>query len=295
MIENVDRRVLAGFRCVDAMTGRSILAPLAVTTAPLVITRNRSGIFAVSDAPGLHGLTTQFLAPASWPAPSSYQITIQDPALRYLPRRAQIIAPQPLPPAVPLGSAAQPSPTTTTSSTTTTTTAAPATTAPATTTPPPATTAQGSTAQTSSGIVPQDVYLYPTPAAPVAPNWALIRASVVSSANPPAPLPWTVIQVSGVGNPPPTAITNQAGEALIAIPGLGLELSSSSTGSVTETTTPATITAWFDPSVLSQPAGWVANPDDILTNLSSAQWKSASQSVQLGPGQTVYANLTISL
>jgi len=82
---------------------------------------------------------------------------------------------------------------------------------------------------------------------------------------------------------------------LIAIPGLGLELSSSSTGSVTETTTPATITAWFDPSVLSQPAGWVANPDDILTNLSSAQWKSASQSVQLGPGQTVYANLTISL
>jgi len=45
MIENVDRRVLAGFRCVDAMTGRSILAPLAVTTAPLVITRNRSGVF----------------------------------------------------------------------------------------------------------------------------------------------------------------------------------------------------------------------------------------------------------
>jgi hypothetical protein len=292
MNENVDRRVLAGFRCVDAMTGHSILRPLTVTTAPLVITRNRSGVFAVTDAPGLHGLTTQFLAPALWPAPASYQITIQDPALRYLPRRAQIVAPQPLPIAVPQASPVPPSPTTTPSGTTT---AAPATTAPSSTTPPPATTAQASTAQTSSGMVPQDVFLYPTPAAPVSPNWALIRVSVFSTANPPAPLPWAVIQVSGVGNPPPTGVTNQGGEALIAIPGIGLKLSSSTTGSVTETTTPATITAWFDPSVLTRPAGWVANPDDILTNLSSAQWKSASQSVQLGPGQTVYANLRISL
>ena len=293
MNANVDRRVLAGFRCVDAITGRSILGPLIVTTAPLLVTRNRSGVFAVMDGPGFHNLTTQFLAPASWPGPTPYPITIQDPALRYLPRRARIIVPQPLPVAVPPGVSVQPSPTTTPPITTT---AQPTTTvAGATTTPSPTTTSQAAMPQPLPGMVPQDVYVYPTPAAPIAPNWAVIRASVLSNASPPAPLPWAVIQVSGVGNPPPTGVTNQGGETLLAVPGLGLKLSSASTGSVTETTTPATVTAWFDPSVLSQPVGWVSNPDDILVSLSSGQWKRASQSVQLGPGQTVYVNLTISL
>jgi hypothetical protein len=249
MTENVDRRALAGFSCVDAITSLSILSPLSVTGTPLVLRRNRSGVFAVMDAPGFTALTTEFLAPAptAWPAPASYEITIQDPSLRYLSRRAKISAPQPLP-----------------------------------VIPGPLT-------------LPQRVAMYPTPAAPVEPNWAVIRVSVVSNATPAGPLPWAVIQVQGASNPAPAGLTNQNGEALIAVPGLGLKLSSSSTGSVTETTTPATVTAWFDPTTLGQPKGWVPNPDDILLNLSSPQWKSASQAVQLGSGQTVFVTITISI
>jgi hypothetical protein len=277
MNENIDRRVLAGFRCIDAITSGSILQPLTVTAAPLVLRRNHSGVFAVMAAPGFTALTTRFLAPAAntWPSPANFEITIEDPTLRYLSRRATISAPQPLPVVPPP--------------------VAPLVTTPQATTPAPATTPQTSPPPVPPVTTPQTIVLYPTPAAPVAPNWAVIRASVVSSATPPAPLPWAVIQVLGAGNPPSVGLTNQNGEALLAVPGLGLSLSSNTTGAVTETTTSATVTAWFDPSSLGEPKGWVPNPDDILLNLSSSQWKSASQPVQLGPGQTVFVTLTISM
>ena len=270
MMETIDRRVLAGFRCVDAITGSSILSPLAVTGTPLAIKANRSGVFAVLDGPGLTPLTTQFVpsAPNSWPAPATYEITITDPAMQYLARRAYIAAPQPLPVLTPPATTAPP--------------AAGTTTTPQLPPPPPVTT-------------PQQVVLYPTTAAPLAPNWAVIRVLVTNNATPPAPLPWAVIQVTGAGSPAPAGLTNQNGEALLAVLGLGLKLSSSGTGSVTETTTAATVTAWFDPGSLGQAAGWVPNPDDILWNLSDPQWKSASQAVQLGPGQTVNVSIAISM
>jgi hypothetical protein len=287
MIENVDRRILAGFRCVDAITSGSILSPLTVTAALLVLRRNRSGIFAVMDAPGFTALTNQFLpsTSSSWPRPSSFEITIQDPTLSYLARRATIAVPQPLP-VIPPPSA--PAPTTT----------------PQATTPTPTTTGQGAPATTAPPAAPpplppvttpQTVVLYPTPAAPIAPNWAVVRVSVMSNATTPAPLPWAVIQLTGTGSATPVGLTNLNGEALLAVQGLGLSLSSNSTGAVTEATTAATVTALFDPSSLSQPKGWIPNPDDILLNQSSSQWKSASQPVQLGPGQTVFVTLTISL
>ena len=252
MSQNVDRRVLAGFRCVDAITSRTILQPLTIDADPLALRRNQSGIFAVVDAPGLTALTTQFLAPpaAAWPPSTNFEITIQDPALRYLPRRANIAAPQPLP-----------------------------------ATPPPKLPLN----------MPQSIVLFPTPAATLSPNWAVVRVAVVSGATPPAPLPWAAIQVLITGNPAATGLTNANGEAVLAVPGLGLALSSSGSGSVTETTTPATVTAWFDPSTLKQSPDWIPNPDDILLNLASASWKSASQTVQLGPGLTVFVTLTISL
>jgi hypothetical protein len=242
MNQLVDRRVLAGFRCIDAITSRSVVDPLTVAAPPLTLLRNRSGVFAVMDAPGLRSFTAQFLPPTNWPAPSAFEVTIKDPSLKYLARRANISAPQPL-----------------------------------------------------ASTAPQPVVLYPTPAAAVSPNWAVIRASVVSNATPARPLPYALIQVQGAGSQPPTGLTNSNGEALLAVPGLGLKLSSSASGAVTEATTAATITAWFDPTTLTRPANWIPNPDDILTNLSSSQWKSASQSIQLGPGQTVFVTLTISL
>jgi|GEM_PF-5835584 len=274
MNENIDRRVLAGFVCVDAITNSSITAPLTVTTNQLVLRRNRSGVFAVMNVnanPALSALTDEFIAPAAgviWPAPQNYEITIQDPTLKYLARRVMIAAPQPLPAASQTG-------------TTTTTTNAPTTTAAANAaTIPPVTS-------------PQSVALYPTPAATLAPNWAVVRAAIVS--NEAVPLQWAVVVITAGGKSTATGVTNENGETLLAVPGLGLNLSSSSSGSVVETTTTVTVTAWYDPTTSAQPQGWVSNPDDILQQLAATNppLKSASQEIQLGPGQTVSVALTI--
>lgn len=81
MNETLAWHVLAGFRCVDAITSGSVSGPLRVTAEPLQLHRNRGGVFAVMDAPGLAGYT-QSLIPASWPAgPAAYEIVIQDPSL----------------------------------------------------------------------------------------------------------------------------------------------------------------------------------------------------------------------
>jgi len=282
MIENVDRRALAGFRCIDAVTSSSILAPLAVSGTPLGLFRNRSGIYAVMDAPNISRNRTQILLPDpnSWPAPTAYEITIQDPSLQYLPRKANIQVPQPLPAPVTRGT----SPPTTT------------TTPPVTTTPAPTTTAQSAASQLPPVSTPQTVVMYPSPAAPISPNWAIVRVSVTNSATPPQPLPGAVVQISGATTSPLTGVTNSLGEALLAVPGLGWKVSSNSGGAVSEVTTAATISAWCDPTLLSKPAGWISNPDDILNNLSSSNWKSAPPTaVQLAPGQTVFVTLTISM
>ncbi len=308
MNETLAWHVLAGFRCVDAITSGSVLRPLRVSAKRLHLRRNRSGVFAVMDAPGLAGYT-QSVTPASWPAGSTaYEIAIQDPSLRYLPRRANIQVPQPLPPTVTPGVTVPPtttvSPSTTQGTTPTTTAAAPTTTS-STTTAAPTTTAPGTTPSPTTTVagppslppltIPQQVVLYPSPLAPLAPNWAVVRAYVMNNGNPPQALFGAVVQVAIAGKIPLTGVTNENGEALLAALGLGLTFNADSTGGVTETTTAATVTAWFDPTTLTQPPGWIPNPDNILQNLSSTQWLSASEAVQLEPKRTAFVNLTIAM
>ena len=97
MNELVDRRILAAFYCVDAITGDVVTDPLSVGGAPWVIKQNRSGTYVIFDGPGFHAFTTDF-TPANPPTTNApVDITIQDPALRYLPRRATLTAPSPLP------------------------------------------------------------------------------------------------------------------------------------------------------------------------------------------------------
>ena len=265
MTENCDRRVLGGFQCVDAITLGSIIEPLKVSSSQLLLRPNRSGVYAVWDAPGLRKYTS-FDPLLPWPDPTAFEIAIEDPSLFYLPRRGNIQVPQPLPAGA---------------------------------TPPQA----PFTVSTDQAIAygPQTLALYRGPSASVAPNWAVVRASVTSNSTPPVRLPWAVLQVLS-GSPPvngarpmATGIADRNGEALLAVPGLGLQVSSSSGGPVTETTTQATVHVWFDPSILSQSPDWVPNPDDILQNLSSSSWKTASAAIQFGPGQTVFVPLTVSM
>ncbi len=245
MIELVDRRVLAGFACTDAITGNAVIDPLTVTAPGLAVVRNRSGIYAVLDAPNFGALTTQFVPSGTWPAPLAFEVTIEDPSLRYLPRRASIQIP------VQLVSTAQ----------------------------------------------PQMIRLYPSPAAPVAPNWAVVHASVVDGTPLKNGLPWAALQIARTsdGKPVATGVADARGEALMALCGLTPQTSANSSGPVTEKTLSVTLTAWFDPSALQQPSSWIPNPDDVLVNLSNPALKSASLPEGLAPGQSITALLQINV
>ncbi len=243
VMELVDRRVLGGFVFIDAITGSSIDVPLPVASAQLTLKVNRSGVYkAIFNGPGFNALTNEFIQVTATPAAQNFEITVSDPSLNYLPRRAMIQAPQNL----------------------------------------------------TAAFTPLQVRLYPSSAAVVEPNWAVVRASVTSSAG--APLPWTVIQVVMSDNSvAATGVTDARGEALLAVIGLGIQVTSTATDPVTEATTAITVKAWFDPSVLTQQSGWVSNPDDILGNLTNVSLKTGTQTGALGARQTLFAPITISV
>jgi len=139
----------------------------------------------------------------------------------------------------------------------------------------------------------QPISLYASPSAVLAPNWAVVRASVKGSAG--IGLPWAVLQVIRSDNSvAATGITDARGEALLAVTGLGVQISATASGSVTERTIPVTVQAWFDPSVLQQPSGWIPNPDSILGNLSNVALRTEKQNGALGAGQTLFAAIVIS-
>ncbi len=259
MSENCDHRVLGGFQCVDAITNASIVDPLKVSSTQLWLRANHSGVYAVWDAPNLRKYTS-FDPLLPWPTPTPFEIAIEDPRLRYLPRRCSVQVPQPLP------------------------------TAP---TSPTAPFTVSSSSAVSYG--PQLVTLYRGPAASVAPNWAVVRASVSSNAANPVPLRWAVLQVLNGTTVMATGMADINGQALLAVSGLGLQLSQVASGPVTEQTTPATVQAWFDPTILSQPPGWLPDPDAILQQIPGGSLKTASASILFGPGQTVFVPLTVSL
>lgn len=242
--EHLDRRVLGGFFFSDAITAASVSAPLTVASTQLKLRVNRSGVYAIFDAPGFSGLNTEFIPGPDWPtAPGpSFEISVQAPNQRYLPRRAKISAPRTL---ASLGTA-------------------------------------------------QQVTLYPDPSSYVAPNWAVIRATVAGNNG--VGLPWAVLQaIRSDKSVAATGMTDARGEALLALTGIGVQVSTNSTGAVTETTIPLTVQAWFDPSALNQPSTWIPDPDDILNNLANASLKTNTLAASVGPGQTFFAAITISV
>jgi hypothetical protein len=263
---NVDHRVLGGFQCFDAITGSSIEEPLKIDSPQLTLARNPSGVYAVWDAVGFSQYTA-FNPVLPWPTPpTSFEITIEDPRCCYLPRRGSIQVPQALPAA-------------------------------------PAAAAPPFTATTDQSIVyaPQKITMYRGPAARVGANWAVVRASVSNSASTPVPLWGAVLQVLS-GSPPTagvpaiaTGVADANGEALLAVPGLGLSVSDSAAGPVTEATTVATVQVWFDATTLKPPPGWLPDPDDTLQKIAGGTLKTASAAIQFGPGQTVFVPLIVSM
>ncbi|MGD0096980.1 MAG: hypothetical protein ABSB60_10825 [Terracidiphilus sp.] len=255
-IENVDRRILGAFVCVDAITGSSVVPAIPVTTTQWTVKPNRNGVYVVFDGPGFDQQTGEFIPSGTWPSPATFEVSLQDPSLRYLPRRANVKAPQPVPAYPPVPS-------------------------------PP-----------TEVFAPLQITVYPSPAGAIGPNWAAIHASVtVAGSSPPQGLPWAVLQIVQNSNNTvlATGLTGLNGEALLAVVGLTVQANTGGGGPVTISTVAATINAYFDPSVLTQPAGWIPNPDDILTTLPNPAFKSASQTVELSSGQEVAMSFAISL
>jgi len=93
-------------------------------------------------------------------------------------------------------------------------------------------------------------------------------------------------------------VTDARGEALLAVPGLGAQISDSGSGPVTVGTTAVTVQAWFDPSVLKQPAGWIPNPDDILNipgGLAASALPTGKTTGSISATQVFFAGITISV
>jgi hypothetical protein len=259
MSDVADRRVLGAFICVDAITSDSVVKPLNATAPLWAVKPNRSGVYVIFNGPGFTPVTTQFIPADPWPAAASFEVTLSDPNRLYLPRRVNVEAPLTVPTIPPAPSGA-------------TSNAA----------------AQAALTQAGTVFDPPQVSLYRAPSAPVGPNWAVIRASVTQAGTtPPLGLPWAVLQVIRSSDNTVLAVgqADMNGEALLAIAGLTIETNTTGTGPVTLATVAVTVNAYFDPSVLTQPPGWIPNPDDILTNLTNTALKSDSQSVQLGSGQ----------
>ena len=262
--ESVDRRVLGGVVFVDAITGETVDATLAVTSADLRVRPTASGVYAIFDAPGLSALTNEFI-PVEWSPPQifsppqTFEVTVRDPSRRYLARRAAVKAPQD-----PSDFSLH------------------------------AVTLSASPPARHAPNWAQRITLYGSPSAALAPNWAVIRASVKTSAG--NGLPWAAVRVIKSDNSVAAAgMTDARGEAVLAVAGLRVQVSSDASGSVPETTIPVTVQAWFDPNVLKQPAGWVPNPDDIFGNLTNPSLKSGKQSGALGAGKTLYAAIAIAV
>lgn len=256
MTESVDRRILGAFVCVDAITATTIVPAIPVVADPgWTVIPNHSGVYVIFDGPGMNSLTGQFIPTGTWQPDVQFQVTLQDPNLAYLPRRASLSVPFAVPanPAVP-------------------------------TTP-------------TDVFIPQQITVYPSPSAAVGPNWAVIRASVTQSGTTTTtPLPWAYLRVVQSSNNQVLAsgLTYTNGEALLAVIGLTVQPTTSGTGPVTTSVTPATVTAYFDPTILSQPSGWIPNPDNISTNLSNLK-SSGPQTVQLSSGEEFPMSFQISL
>jgi hypothetical protein len=83
----LDRRALGAIEFIDAMTGATITRAMQVQTvqSEAKIYRQRSGLWVIADAPGLHDYTLEFSQAPAMPAVGSLPITVTviDPGREY--------------------------------------------------------------------------------------------------------------------------------------------------------------------------------------------------------------------
>jgi len=151
----------------------------------------------------------------------------------------------------------------------------------------------------SSSMIPQAVTLFPSAAAIPGGNWAVVRASVTRGASTNG-IAFAVLRLVRDSDSVvlATGMSGSNGEALLAVPGIGVTSNPNGGGAVTTATIDATLTALVSPDTLSAVAadpGWLPNPDDVLDDLANAGLKKNSQAVKIGRGTLSHVTLPIAV
>jgi len=93
-------------------------------------------------------------------------------------------------------------------------------------------------------------------------------------------------------------MSDRSGEAVLAVPGIGVSSNPNGGGPVVTTTVETTLTVYFDPATLeklSHGPEWLPNPDDMLNDLGNVNLKKISRAVKIGRGTQSYFKLPIAL
>ena len=250
MLEVSERRILGAFRMVSAITGTSVDSDFIVDAGDLKVLRNRSGVFVVRDAPGMHDLTTKSdVQGVALPAQQQFEITVRDDDFVYLPRRFKLALPRKIAPLT----------------------------------------------DPDSVFNAVKVKMYPTPAAPVMPSWAVLRVSVVKAGGPARTgLPWSAIRVNRGAETLLMALSDARGEALVTVVGLPARSSNGdSSGALLSSEVAVDVTAFFDPANASKAKDFVPDPDELMANIGTM--KSSTQSIKIAPGRTNKVNIEIAI
>ena len=151
----------------------------------------------------------------------------------------------------------------------------------------------------ASSMIPQDVTLFLGSAAVPGVNWAVVRASV-KQGNTDTGAPWAVLRLVRDSDSAvlATGMSDRFGEAVVAVPGIGVSSNPNGGGPVVTATVDTTLTAYFDPATLEKLAHdpeWLPNPDDILNDLGNVNLKKSSRAVKIGRGTQSYFKLPIAV
>jgi len=138
---------------------------------------------------------------------------------------------------------------------------------------------------------PADIELFRSPAAPVSPNWSVIRASIVSQ-NSGVGLPGVLLRVTKESGGSEIVLgrglSDGRGEALVAIRGIPITTWESGPGAVLATEVAATLEAVFDPAAPEMP-----DPDDLETR--RAALPKAATPLMLAAGRAITVRLAVTV
>lgn len=144
-------------------------------------------------------------------------------------------------------------------------------------------------AQPASLFTPIDVALYPSPAARVAPGWAVVRATV-SAQGTDRQLAGALIRAIRTSDSARLAagVSDRRGEALVAVPGIPVTTWEEGPGPVLASELDVTLETVVDPAAPAIP-----DPDDLEAH--RATLPTGSASVRLAAGRVLVAALAVAV